>query len=110
MKFYFTMVGIILTDILLGVALANIFKPAPGTHELAVFRMVFFLPILLVCLLQIIKLFLNVINGYVISVSGVKFYKANINDSPFSFFFGIALELCIWGIGGLSIIQFLMHS
>jgi hypothetical protein len=110
MKFYGAMSGILFLDMLVFWILTRFYVPMPGTHAMVVMRRAFFSPFVMVSALQLIKLFLNVMNGYVVSVSGIKFYKAYISESPFSFIFGVLLECCIWGIMGLSVLHFLMHA
>ena len=110
MKFYAAMVGILFLDLLFFWVLTRFYVPASGTHAMVVMRRVFFYPFVMVSALQIMKMFLNVMNGYVVSVSGLKFYKAYISESPFAFIFGVLLECCIWGLMGLSIVKFLMRA
>lgn len=110
MKFYAVMVGILFLDLLVFWVLTRFYVPAPRTHAMVVMRRAFFSPFVIVSALQIIKMFLNVVNGYVVSVSGMKFYKAYLSESPFAFIFGVLLECCIWGIMGLSVLKFLIHA
>ncbi|WP_157582142.1 hypothetical protein [Rhodanobacter spathiphylli] len=110
MKFYGAMGGVLFLDLLVFWVLAHLYVPAHGSHALVVMRRGFFLPILVVSALQIVKLFLNISRGYVVSIQGIKLIKSTAADAPFGFLFGVALELGIWGLLGIIMFKVLMHT
>ncbi|QRP65331.1 hypothetical protein I6J77_07910 [Rhodanobacter sp. FDAARGOS 1247] len=110
MKFYGVMGGILFLDLLFFWVLTRFYVPMPGTHAMVVMRRAFFSPIFVVSVLQLIKLILNVSKGYVVSIRGIRFVKSVAAEEPFGFVFGLLLELGIWSLLGIVMLNVLMRT
>ncbi len=110
MKFYLSMVCVLVLDVLTFWILTRFYVPVPGTAAFALFKYLFFCPFVLVSAIQLCKLLVNIRNGYVVTGSGFRLVKWSLDTNPVMFLLGIGFELLIWGILGMSVLQFLLRT
>lgn len=111
MKFYCLMIVSIVFDIFLFLAISIFYKPMPGTHSFRIFQVVFLSPFVIISFLQILKLALNMKDGYVVTGFGPGFgmFKWHFNRNVLWFLVGVFSEIAIWIMLGVSVLRFLLE-
>jgi hypothetical protein len=110
MKYYKTMCLVVAIDIALFSLISLFYKPDIGTAVFAFMKYCFFVPLILVSILQLAGLVSNVMRGYVNTLRMYKFVEIQYGNSPLLFFFGIAWELVLWVMPVYAILEFLAES
>ena len=107
MKFYITMLFIIVADALLGMLVFAVFHPVRGTPGYAILRNVFFGILTAASVLQWIKVGLNMVNGYVIAAFGfiARPRRYDWGESPGSFVAGVVMQMALWGAMSVLVLQ-----
>lgn len=110
MRYYKFMCLIIAIDIALFGIMSLFYRPQSGTTTFVAMKYLFFVPLIVVSVLQLGGLLVNIMLGHVNTIGATRFVVYRFETSPFLFFFGVAWELVLWVLPMYAIIKFLAES
>ena len=110
MKYYKAMCLVVAIDVALFFLISLFFRPHSGTTAFTLMKYSFFVPLIVVCVLQLASLLLNILQGHVNTIGATRFVVYTHEKSPPLFFFGIAWELTLWILPMYAIYKFLAEA
>lgn len=110
MRYYKYMCFLIAVDIALFSLISTFYKPHAGTSVFTMMKYSFFIPLVVASFMQLAGLFVNIANGHVNTLRMYRFVVYKYDESPFSFVFGVAIELVLWTLPAYAILKFLAES
>lgn len=110
MRYYKTLCLMVAIDVALFSLVSLFYRPHSGTTTFMLMKYLFFAPLIVVSVLQVVGLLMNVTRGYVNTIGVTRFVVYRYDTSPLLFFFGMAWELVLWILPMYVILKFLAES
>lgn len=110
MRYYKSLCLIVAIDVAIFSLVSLFYRPHPGTTTFMLMKYLFFAPLVVVSVLQVIGLLMNVVRGHVNTVGVTRFVVYRYDTSPLLFFFGVAWELVLWILPMYVIVKFVAGS
>lgn len=104
------MLWILIIEVAIAVILLAFVTPVPGAFLFNTMKYQFAVAFVLVPVAQLAKLLLNISNGYVVTMNGLKLTRWHFDKNPCLFMFGIFLELSVWIGIGFSVFRFMTRE
>lgn len=110
MKFYLSMGLVVVADLLVFYIITRFYMPSYGTRAFLIMKYVFFVPIIIVSLMQVIKIYVNARHGYVVAMFFLRVTKWEFSKNPCISLTCLFSEFIIWGGCAVVICKFLITS
>lgn len=107
MKYYKSLCLVIVVNLSTFALVSLFYRPEPGTALFLIMKYLFFVPLVLVAVLQLVGLLMNIMRGHVNTIGATRFVVYEYKTTPTLFFFAIAWEAVLWTLPAYAVVRFL---